>query len=84
MWIGKYTTELLVFAGLTINVPSLFIGGKGDWGVYQNPGALEKNAKDSVHTFTGNTSGGWGRALGAARAAGGSKRAACKYPNGAT
>ena len=26
----------------TIDVPSLFVSGKSDWGVYQKPGALEK------------------------------------------
>jgi pimeloyl-ACP methyl ester carboxylesterase len=45
MWIGKHTAELQMFSGRTIDVPSLFIGGKSDWGVYQNPGALEKMQK---------------------------------------
>jgi pimeloyl-ACP methyl ester carboxylesterase len=34
--------DLQIFSGRTIDVPSLFIGGKSDWGVYQNPGALER------------------------------------------
>jgi pimeloyl-ACP methyl ester carboxylesterase len=34
--------ELQVFAGRTIDVPSMFIAGRNDWGVYQNPGAFEK------------------------------------------
>jgi pimeloyl-ACP methyl ester carboxylesterase len=34
--------DLQVFAGRTIDVPSTFMGGKSDWGVYQNPGALER------------------------------------------
>ena len=34
-----------MFSGRTIDVPSLFIGGKSDWGVYQNPGALERMQK---------------------------------------
>jgi pimeloyl-ACP methyl ester carboxylesterase len=29
------------FSGRTIDVPSIFIGGKSDWGVYQTPGAME-------------------------------------------
>lgn len=33
--------DLQIFAGRTIDVPSLFIGGKKDWGVYQTPGGLE-------------------------------------------
>jgi pimeloyl-ACP methyl ester carboxylesterase len=39
--IGGLDQELKIFAGLTIDVPSLFIGGKSDWGVYQTPGGLE-------------------------------------------
>ena len=38
---GKYTAELQTFSGRTIDVPSCFIAGKSDWGVYQSPGALE-------------------------------------------
>lgn len=34
--------DLAVFAGLTINVPAMFMGGKSDWGVYQTPGGLER------------------------------------------
>jgi pimeloyl-ACP methyl ester carboxylesterase len=29
------------FSGRTIDVPSMFIAGKSDWGVYQTPGAVE-------------------------------------------
>ncbi len=39
---GKYTAELETFSGRTIDVPACFISGKSDWGVYQNPGALER------------------------------------------
>ena len=39
---GKYTAELEVFSGRTIDVPSCFIAGKSDWGAYQRPGALER------------------------------------------
>jgi pimeloyl-ACP methyl ester carboxylesterase len=34
--------DLQIFAGRTIDVPSTFMGGKSDWGVYQSPGALER------------------------------------------
>jgi len=34
--------ELEVFAGRTIDVPSLFIAGQSDWGPRQSPGALER------------------------------------------
>ena len=39
--IGGLDQELKIFAGRTIDVPSLFVGGKSDWGVYQTPGGLE-------------------------------------------
>lgn len=35
------TSELRLFSGRTIDVPSLFIGGTRDWGTYSAPGALE-------------------------------------------
>jgi pimeloyl-ACP methyl ester carboxylesterase len=38
---GKFNAELEVFSGRTIDVPSCFIGGKSDWGVFQRPGDLE-------------------------------------------
>ena len=34
--------ELQLFSGRTIDVPSIFISGKSDWGVYQRPGAVER------------------------------------------
>jgi len=33
--------ELRLFSGRTIDVPSLFIGGKSDWATYVSPGALD-------------------------------------------
>jgi pimeloyl-ACP methyl ester carboxylesterase len=48
-WIEKYRAELEIFSRRTIDVPSLFIPGKSDWGVYQNPGDFEK-MKSSVCT----------------------------------
>jgi pimeloyl-ACP methyl ester carboxylesterase len=52
-WIPKYTPELQLFAGRTIDVPSLFIGGKSDWGVYQVPGALERMQKTACTRLLG-------------------------------
>jgi pimeloyl-ACP methyl ester carboxylesterase len=37
----RYTADLQIFSGLTIDVPSRFIGGRSDWGVYQSPGRFE-------------------------------------------
>jgi pimeloyl-ACP methyl ester carboxylesterase len=39
---GRYAAELEVFAGRTIDVPSVFIAGRSDWGVYQVPGSVER------------------------------------------
>ena len=36
------SAELALFAGRTIDVPSMFIAGKSDWGTHQNPGAFER------------------------------------------
>ena len=38
----KSVAEMLTFSGRTIDVPSMYIAGKSDWGVYQTPGAVEK------------------------------------------
>lgn len=37
----ELNAELRLFSGKTIDVPSLFIGGKSDWGTYAAPGALD-------------------------------------------
>jgi pimeloyl-ACP methyl ester carboxylesterase len=39
---GRYDSELQLFSGRTIDVPSLFVSGKSDWGVYQRPGNFER------------------------------------------
>jgi pimeloyl-ACP methyl ester carboxylesterase len=38
----KSVAEMLTFSGRTIDVPSMYIAGTSDWGVYQTPGAVEK------------------------------------------
>jgi pimeloyl-ACP methyl ester carboxylesterase len=35
---GRNAAELQIFSGRTIDVPSCFISGKSDWGIYQRPG----------------------------------------------
>ena len=42
---SRYASEVQLFAGRTIDQPSMFIAGKSDWGAYQNPGALERMQK---------------------------------------
>ena len=38
----RFAADLQTYSGRTIDVPSLFIGGKSDWGVLQAPGAFER------------------------------------------
>jgi pimeloyl-ACP methyl ester carboxylesterase len=38
---GAFTAELETFSGRSIDVPSCFISGKQDWGIYQRPGVFE-------------------------------------------
>jgi pimeloyl-ACP methyl ester carboxylesterase len=55
--------DLQLFAGKTIDVPSTFMGGKSDWGVYQTPGALERLEKTLTTKYQGtqlvNGAGHW-------------------------
>src|SRR5258708_4774178 len=44
---GQAAGELEVFTGRTIDVPSTFISGKSDWGIYQTPGAIKKMQKSA-------------------------------------
>jgi len=39
---GKDSLELQLFSGRTLDVPSMFMAGKSDWGVYQRPGNFER------------------------------------------
>jgi pimeloyl-ACP methyl ester carboxylesterase len=45
--------DLQLFAGRTVDVPSMFFGGKRDWGVYQNPGSLERLEKNVTTKYQG-------------------------------
>lgn len=49
---GTDTAELLLYSGRAIDVPSLFIAGKQDWGIYQRPGGdmitMQKEAVTSM------------------------------------
>jgi pimeloyl-ACP methyl ester carboxylesterase len=38
---GTNAAEMGLFAGRTIDVPSCFIAGAADWGIFRKPGALE-------------------------------------------
>jgi pimeloyl-ACP methyl ester carboxylesterase len=50
---GAFESELEMFSGRTIDVPSVFISGSSDWGVYQRPGALEKMQSVACTRMTG-------------------------------
>ncbi|MBM3489640.1 MAG: alpha/beta hydrolase [Alphaproteobacteria bacterium] len=39
---GRFAAELQIFSGRRIEVPTLFMAGEADWGVYQTPGDFEK------------------------------------------
>jgi len=49
----KSVAEMLTFSGRSIDVPSMFIGGKSDWGVYQTPGAAERMQKTACTRMVG-------------------------------
>jgi len=49
----RLNADLATFSGRTIDQPSMFIGGKSDWGVYQTPGALERMQKVACTRMTG-------------------------------
>jgi pimeloyl-ACP methyl ester carboxylesterase len=57
--VGRFDAELQVFSRRSIDVPSLFISGRSDWGVYQRPGDLERmqthacSAMRGVHLIDG-------------------------------
>jgi len=38
----KSIAEMQTFSGRAIDVPSQFVAGKSDWGVYQTPGAVDR------------------------------------------
>jgi pimeloyl-ACP methyl ester carboxylesterase len=50
---GLYDTELELFSGCTIDVPSIFIAGKSDWGTYQRPGNFERMQQSACSRMLG-------------------------------
>jgi pimeloyl-ACP methyl ester carboxylesterase len=56
---GLDTSDLQLFSGRTIDVPSMFIAGTSDWGTYQTPGAFERMQQtactrmEAVHLIEG-------------------------------
>jgi hypothetical protein len=62
--------EMHTFSGRTIDVPSQYIAGKSDWGVYQTPGAVDKMRTSACTHNSGIPLARRRRALGAAGAGG--------------
>jgi pimeloyl-ACP methyl ester carboxylesterase len=50
---GIDTAELQLFSGRTIDVPSIFIAGKQDWGTYQRPGNFERMQQSACTRMLG-------------------------------
>ena len=50
---GLYDTELQLFSGRTIDVPSMFIAGKSDWGTYQRAGNFERMQQSACTRMLG-------------------------------
>jgi pimeloyl-ACP methyl ester carboxylesterase len=49
----KSIAEMHTFSGRTIDVPSQYIAGKSDWGVYQTPGAVDKMRNSACTKMAG-------------------------------
>ena len=62
---GAFESEMQLFAWRTVDVPSLFVGGKSDWGVYQTPGQFERMPKTVCTNMVGchllDGAGHWGQ-----------------------
>jgi pimeloyl-ACP methyl ester carboxylesterase len=50
---GEFAAELEMFSGRSIDVPSCFISGRQDWGIYQRPGAIEAMQKTACSRMLG-------------------------------
>jgi len=50
---GRSDSELQLFSGRTIDVPSIFIAGKSDWGTYQRPGNFERMQESACRRILG-------------------------------
>jgi pimeloyl-ACP methyl ester carboxylesterase len=54
----RFGAETQILAGRTLDVPSMFVGGRSDWGVYQRAGSLDNmqracTAFEGVHLVDG-------------------------------
>ena len=49
----KSMAEMHTFSGRTIDVPSMYVAGKSDWGTYQTPGAAESMQNSACTQMVG-------------------------------
>lgn len=49
----RHRAEMQLFSGRTVDVPSCFIAGASDWGVYQSPGGLERMQESACTNMLG-------------------------------
>jgi pimeloyl-ACP methyl ester carboxylesterase len=49
----RLAAENAIFAGRTIDVPSCYVAGAADWGVYQKPGDFERMQSSACTRMTG-------------------------------
>lgn len=50
---GAFTADLETFSGRSIDVPSCFISGRQDWGIYQRPGVIDAMQKTACTRMLG-------------------------------
>jgi len=50
---GEPNADLELYSGRTVDVPSAFIAGASDWGVYQKPGDLEQMQQNACRDMRG-------------------------------
>ena len=49
----KSIAEMQTFWGRSVDIPSIYIAGKSDWGVYQTPGAVDKMRNSACTKMAG-------------------------------
>ena len=52
---GLFQADFELFAGRRIEVPAMFLAGDRDWGIHQNPGALEAMGQRAGADWRGTT-----------------------------
>ena len=50
---NQFVPQLMKLSGRTIDVPSLFVAGAADWGIYQKPGEYERMQREACTQMRG-------------------------------